>query len=120
MGDLRPGLLHANHRRRFDVRSIAHVRHMQDRYGHMLLWPRNARAGRARLFGRASIRWGASAPAEAGDGNGARGAAGWRAAPHDTPVLALHPQGDGWRLDTARGPLRAGPCWRPPAAMGRG
>jgi gamma-glutamylputrescine oxidase len=23
-------------------------------------------------------------------------------------VLALHPQGDGWRLDTARGPLRAG------------
>jgi hypothetical protein len=44
------------------VHSIAHVRHMQDRYGHMLLWPRNARAGRARLFGRASIRWGASAP----------------------------------------------------------
>lgn len=111
--DFHPGLLHANHRARFDADSRAHVEHMRQTYAYPLRYVPPEEMGsllaaKGYSGGVLDPLGGHLHPLKLALGM-ARAAVAAGARLYDTsPALSIRPDAAGWRITTAQGSLRAG------------
>ncbi len=112
--DFRPGLLHLDHKPRYVPHTRAYVEHLQTRYDypHLRFVPRaEARAlvASEAYYGGALDAYGAHLhPLNLALGLARAAQAAGARLFENSPVSAVTPQGEGWRVATAEGSVRAG------------
>lgn len=123
--DFRPGVLHANHRARLDEGTRDHAHYMADFYQHPIRYvpPDELRT----MLGAQGYSGGlydpqgghlhplklALAIARAAEGAGAQ-------LYENSPAVSIRPEGDGWRVETPQGALRARRLLLATGGYGRG